>query len=73
MKPENFTKLLYFITPNCLYYRPKKLDEYKNNFVKSGFDLFYTLIKICKIFKLKIEINKYNKFQNKNSNKDKKK
>lgn len=71
VKPENFTKLLYFITPNCLNYRPKKLDEYKNNFVKSGFDLFYTLIKICKIFKLKIEINKYNKFQNKNSNKDK--
>ena len=61
IKPENVTKLLLFISPNCLNYRPKKLDEYKNNFVKSGFDLFYTLIKICKILKFKIELQKYKK------------
>ena len=61
IKPENFTKLLIFITPQCLNYRPKKLDEYKNNFIKSGFQLFYTLIKINKILKLKIELKKYKK------------
>jgi len=71
VKPENFTKLLIFITPNCLNYRPKKLDEYKNNFIKSGFDLFYTLIKICKILKFKIEINKYKKVYKKSSDKTK--
>ena len=61
IKPENITKMLLFISPNCLNYRPKKLDEYKNNFIKSGFELFYTLIKICKILKFKIELQKYKK------------
>ena len=65
IRPENFTKLLIFITPQCLNYRPKKLDEYKNNFIKSGFQLFYTLIKINKILKLKIELKKYKKIYNK--------
>ena len=69
IKPENFTKLLLFITPNCINYRPKKLDEYKNNFTKSGFELFYTLIKICKILKFKIELKKYKKFNNQNIDK----
>ena len=64
IKPENFTKLLLFINPNCLNYRPKQLDEYKNNFKKSGFELFYNLFKICKILKLKIELKKYKKFSN---------
>ena len=64
IKPENFTKLLIFIAPQCLSYRPKKLDEYKNNFIKSGFSLFYTLIKINKILKFKIEIKKYKKIYN---------
>ena len=64
IKPENFTKLLIFIAPQCLSYRPKKLDEYKNNFIKSGFALFYTLIKINKILKFKIELKKYKKIYN---------
>ena len=64
IKPENFTKLLIFIAPQCLSYRPKKLDEYKNNFIKSGFSLFYTLIKINKILKFKIELKKYKKIYN---------
>ena len=51
IRPENVTKLLYFMSPIYQNYRPKKLDEYKNNFIKSGFSLFYTLIKISKIFK----------------------
>ena len=64
IKPENFTKLLLFLAPQCLSYRPKKLDEYKNNFIKSGFGLFYTLIKINKILKFKIEFKKYKKLNN---------
>ena len=64
IKPENMTKLLLFICPQCLNYLPKKLDEYKNNFIKSGFSLFYTLIKISKIIKLKLEIKKYKKIYN---------
>ena len=61
IKAENFTKLLLFISPNCLNCRPRKLDEYKNNFKKFGFELFHTLIKICKILKFKIELRKYKK------------
>ena len=61
IRPENFTKLMFFISPNFLNYRPKKLDEYKNNFVKYGFELFLILMRICKIFKFKIEIKKYRK------------
>ena len=64
IKPENMTKLLLFICPQCLNNLPKKLDEYKNNFIKSGFSLFYTLIKISKIIKLKLEIKKYKKIYN---------
>ena len=64
IKPENFTKLLLFLAPQCLSYRPKKLDEYKNNFIKSGFGLFYTLIKINKFLKFKIEFKKYKKLNN---------
>ena len=71
IRPENFTKLMFFISPNCLNYRPKKLDEYKNNFVKYGFELFLILIRICKIFKFKIEIKKYRKLYNKKNNKEK--
>ena len=64
IRPENVTKLLYFMSPIYQNYRPKKLDEYKNNFIKSGFSLFYTLIKISKIFKFKIELNKFKKNHN---------
>ena len=64
---ENVTKLLIMINPNLLNYKPKKLIEYKNGFNKSGFSLFYTLIKICKILKLGIEAKKYIKLFNQKS------
>ena len=70
IKPEFITKLLLFISPHCLNYRPKKLDEYKNNFIKSGFFLFSTLIKITKILKLKLEIKKYKKIYEQKSKHD---
>ena len=50
---ENATKLMILINPNILKYKPKKLIEYKKGFNKNGFSLFYTLIKICKILKIK--------------------
>ena len=73
IKTENFTKLLILINPNLLKYKPKKLTEYKNGFNKTGFSLFFTLIKICKILKLEIEVKKYKiiKKSNKNENKNK--
>ena len=61
VRNETVTKLLILINPNLLNYKPKQLIEYKKDFNQSGFSLFYTLIKICKILKLKIEIAKYAK------------
>ena len=75
IKNETITKLLILINPNLVNYKPKKLTEYNTYFNKNGFSLFYTLIKICKIFKLKIETKKYIKIINKkknNNNYDKK-
>ena len=68
IKNETVTKLLILIYPNLVNYKPKKLTEYNNNFKKNGFSLFYTLIKICKILKLKIEAKKYIKIINKKGN-----
>ena len=62
---QNITKLLIMIYPNLLEYKPKPLVQYNQNF-HSGFGLFFTLIKLCKIFKFKIQVIKYKK---KNSNK----
>ena len=59
VRNETITKLLILINPNLLNYKPKQLIEYKQVFNKSGFSLFYTLLKICKIIKLKIEVVKY--------------
>ena len=76
IKSENVTKLLILINPNLLNYKPKKLIEYKKGFNKSGFSLFYILIKICKILKLQIEAKKFLKInktinnENKNNLKD---
>ena len=71
IRNENITKLMILINPNFLKYKPKKLIEYKNGFTKNGFSLFYTLIKICKILKLKIEAKKYQKRFIKNNNESK--
>ena len=71
IRNENITKLMILINPNFLKYKPKKLIEYKNGFTKSGFSLFYTLIKICKMLKLKIEAKKYQKRFIKNNNESK--
>ena len=75
IRTENFTKILTLINPNILKYKPKKLIEYKNGFNKAGFSLFFTLMKICKILKLGIEVKKYQnilkknrKINNKNNN-----
>ena len=68
IRSENITKLLILINPNLLNYKPRKLIEYKKCFNKTGFSLFYTLIKISKILKLQIEANKYKKILNKNNN-----
>ena len=77
VKCETVTKLLILINKNYLNYKPKKLIEYKKYFNKNGFSLFYTLIKICKILKLKIEAKKYvkiiNQKENNNENKNKEK
>ena len=73
IRSENFTKLLIFINPKLLQYKPKKLTEYKNGFNKTGFSLFFTLMKICKILKLEIEVKKYKNIlaKSKNENKNK--
>ena len=68
IRNETVTKLLVIINPNFINYKPKKLIEYKKNFNKNGFSLFCTLIKICKILKLKIEVTKYAKLINLSSN-----
>ena len=68
IKNETITKLLILIYPNLLNYKPKKLTEYNNNFNNNGFSVFYTLIKICKILKLKIEAKKYIKLISKKRN-----
>ena len=70
IKSENVTKLLILINPNLLNYKPKKLIEYKKGFNKSGFSLFYILIKICKILKLKIETKKFLKINKTTNNED---
>ena len=74
IKKENATKIIIMIYPNFLEYKPKPLINYKNEF-HSGFGLFYNLLKICKLLKIKMQIikfkkiykNKYN-FKNKNQN-----
>ena len=73
VRNETVTKLLILINPNLLNYKPKQLIEYKKYFNQSGFSLFCTLIKICKILKLKIEIAKYVKIiiQKKKNNENK--
>lgn len=63
---ENTTKLLLMIYPNFIEYKPKPLVDYNFNF-HSGFGLFLTLFKICKLFKLKIKIKAFKKM-NKNFN-----
>ena len=68
IKSENVTKLLILINPTFLNYKPKKLIEYKKGFNKSGFSLFYTLIKICKKLKLEIEAKKFSKLNKTNNN-----
>ena len=68
IKSENVTKLLILINPTFLNYKPKKLIEYKKGFNKSGFSLFYTLIKICKKLKLEIEAKQFSKLNKTNNN-----
>ena len=70
IRNENVTKLLMIINPNFLNYKPKSLIEYKNGFNKNGFSLFYTIIKICKVLKLRIEAKKYLKIYNQKNNKN---
>ena len=60
---ENIPKIITMIYPKFLEYRPKPLIEYNNNF-HCGFRLFYILFKICKIFKLKIQLIKNKKISN---------
>ena len=54
------------IYPNFIEYKPKALIHYNPNF-HTGFGLFFTLFKICKIFKFRIEI--INKKRNLNNDK----
>ena len=72
IKKENTTKILIMIYPNFLEYKPKPLIHYKNEF-HSGVSLFYKLVKICKLFQIKIQIIKFkkiykNKYYIKNKN-----
>ena len=66
---DNVTKLLVMIYPNFMDYKPKPLINYNLNF-HSGFGLFTILIKLCKIFKLKILIKNYKKVNKKFSTKN---
>jgi hypothetical protein len=54
---EKFTKIISMVYPNFINFKPKTLVEYNTNF-KSGFGLFFSLLEITKIIKLKILINK---------------
>ena len=63
---ESTTKLLLMIYPNFIDYKPKPLVEYNFKF-HTGFGLFLTLFKLCKIIKLKIHIKSFKKI-NKNYN-----
>ena len=63
---EDATKLLLIIYPDIIEYKPKALVDYNFNF-HNGFGLFFTLIKLCKIFKFKIQIKTFKKM-NKNLN-----
>ena len=65
---QNIMKLFTLIYPYFIDYRPKPLVDYSQNF-HSGFGLFYTLIKVCKICKFRIQIIKYkkNKFEKKDN------
>ena len=56
-------KILTLIFPNFKEYKPKALTNYNSNF-HNGFGVFFTLLKICKLFKYKIEIIKYKKRNN---------
>ena len=60
IKIDNITKVLSLIYPQIFEYKPKKLTDYMKSFNK-GFGLFFNLIKIVKIIKLKIETKKYKK------------
>ena len=63
---DNITKIIMMIYPNFIEYKPKALIHYNPNF-HTGFGLFFTLFKICKIFKFRIEI--INKKRNLNNDK----
>ena len=63
---QNILKILTLIFPNFKEYKPKALTNYNSNF-HNGFGVFFTLLKICKLFKYKIEIIKY---KNKNEKKN---
>ena len=66
---ENITKIIMMIYPYFFDYKPKALMQYKQTFNVNGFGLFFTLIKICKIVKLRIQTKKYRKiYKNKNNN-----
>ena len=66
---ENVSKVIMMIYTYFFDYKPKPLMEYKQTFNKNGFGLFFTLIKICKIVKLRIQTKKYRKiYKNKNNN-----
>ena len=60
---QNILKILTLIFPNFKEYKPKALTNYNSNF-HNGFGVFFTLLKICKLFKCKIEIIKYKKRNN---------
>ena len=57
---KNIMTILAIIFPNFKEYKPKALTNYNSNF-HNGFGLFFTLIKICKIFKYRIEMIKSKK------------
>ena len=57
---EMTSNILIMINPNIIEYKPKTLLNYKNDF-HTGFEMFFILFKIAKLFKLKIEIIKLKK------------
>ena len=63
---EDATKLLLIVYPDLLEYKPKALVDYNFNF-HNGFGIFFTLFKISKILKLKMQIKIFKK-KNKNFN-----
>ena len=53
---SNLTKLFFMTLPEMDYYQPKPLVEYQR--FHCGFGLFYTLFKIVKVLKFKLESKK---------------